>query len=360
MKEKIAQLEKLVATATNPRQRTMYQKLLEKAQEQRQMDSAAILIQEHSLASSTTPTLEKQKNSTHEKLSPEGSIKPSTEETESKTTEPLKTNLALSGEEKQNQRATNKQSQSSAEITKEETTTVNAEKSKTPSAIFQAVGVIEGIVSIEENGKVTITIEGQKYSLGYVTHSKKKNYQELVEQLKVEKNLKRKLSVYPHYNHQGEKGKLKSRDAFGQKAYPIDLLSFNLVSVEKKEKRGAIFTELEPGEFKIAGFWQHIPYCETPCVTILRNYQPSLAKIVKQMDKKKALVLLQANHLSVMWSKASYEPFKYDEELSKKKQMPRYFVQLKVKLKGESGLFEVVEETGIATTTAPRYLKYKG
>ena len=343
MIEKIAQLEKLVATATNPRQRVMYQKLLEEAKKKSEVEQAAIATQEHPLASTTKPPLGKRTNSTHKKLPLEGSIKPSTVSTELGTKKALKTNLASTEEEKQNQRATNKQSQSLAEKSQEETTAVKGENSKTIAPIFQAVGVVEGIVSMEENSKVSITIEGQKYALRYVA-SKKRHYQELIEQLKVEKNLKQKLSVYPHYNHQGEKGKL----------------SFNLVSVEKKEKKGAIFTELEPGQFKIAGFWQHIPYCSTPCVTILRNYQLSLAKKIEQIGKKKALGLLQANHLPVIWSKASHEPFKYDEELSKKKQMPRYFVQLKVRLKAESGLFEVLEEMGVATTTAPRYLKYKG
>ena len=196
---------------------------------------------------------------------------------------------------------------------------------------------------MEKNGRLKIVIEGQKYAVGYVTQSKKKNYIELVQELTEKKSLRRKIAVYPHYNHQGKRGGL----------------SFNLVSVEKKEKKGAIFSELEPGEFKIAGFWQYIRACEIPCITIRRNYSEQLAKIVKKIGLQKAKGLLRANHLPIRWANAPSPAFKYEREKSKKEQMPRYFVQLKVKWQGESGLFEVIEEMGKASTTAPKYIKYK-
>lgn len=165
----------------------------------------------------------------------------------------------------------------------------------------------------------------------------------MVKELAEKKSLKRKISVYPHYNHQEKRS----------------YLSFNLVSVEK-EKKGAIFSDLEAGEFRVAGFWQYIPYCEIPCITVLRNYQEQLAKTIEKMGQKKAKGLLKANHLPVLWLDAPHEPFRYDKELSKKEQMPRYFVQLKVKWKAESGLFEVIEEIEKASTNAPKYLRYKG
>ena len=44
MKEKIAELKRLIARASNPRQRTMYQKLLEKAQKQLEAEKASIAV----------------------------------------------------------------------------------------------------------------------------------------------------------------------------------------------------------------------------------------------------------------------------------------------------------------------------
>ena len=326
MKEKIAELKRLVATATNPRQRDMYQKLLEKAQKQRQIEKASTILLEAPESSVTTSPKKLQQEE-------EKSEKPSRGETKSKTKEIKDTNPP-SPESKKQEPQTEKEP---TQISQSPSAT-----SETPPVMFQAIGVIEGIVSMEEKGKLSIAIEGEKYALRYVA-PKKKQYQELVRELAAEKSLKRKMVVYPNYSHQEKKG----------------YLSFDLVSVKKKEKGRAIFRELKPGEFKVAGFWQYIPYCEIPCITILRNYSEQLAKVVEQIGQKKARGLLKANHLPTLWSNAPIEAFKYDGELSKKEQMLRYFVQLKAKWKGESGLFEVIEEVGEASTDAPRYLRHK-
>ena len=326
--ENILKLKGLIATASNPRQQTMYQKLLQKAIKQRDEEKRSSLrrIDPEPIRESAPPAKVSANKSKKKSL---GSKKAST--TEILVEEEKSAVAVLPGES----------STTNCQSSPEEQSHLDPEQEQ-KAAIFQAIGVIEGRIEKGNNSRLSITLEGQKYPLGYTAKSRKRSYQVLLEELAPEISLVQKVLVYPNCNHHGKKG---------------PSLSFNLVAVEKIVKEEGIFSELAPGEFRLSGFWQYVPFCDSPCLTILRNYNEGLAKTVKKMARKKASLFLKANYIPLEWSDSPIEAFKYNPEAEKSEQMPRYFVQVTAKLKAEAQKLVVIEQRGIPTTSAPKYLK---
>lgn len=221
-------------------------------------------------------------------------------------------------------------------------------------AMFQAIGVIESVISVDEKSQLTITLGNQKYRLGYTAKSRERDHAKLLAEISSQGSKIQKISVYPQvkYNPQKEGD---------NRTYEI---SFNLVSVEKpsakeNQKIAGIFEHLAVGEFQISGYWQYVGFSSCPGITVMRNYSESLAKQVKKVGHQKASRWLRPNHLPVEWLDSSPEPFKYDSELKQQEQMPRLFVQTLVRFEPESQKFIVLEQIDQPRTQAPRYLKIK-
>jgi hypothetical protein len=92
----------------------------------------------------------------------------------------------------------------------------------------------------------------------------------------------------------------------------------------------------------------------------MRNYRDHLAQKAEKVGHQKARKWLRPNHLPLEWLDLSPEPFKYDSSLKQQEQMPRLFVQTKVRFEPESQKFMVIEELDQAKTQAPRCLKSSG
>ncbi|WP_036486994.1 hypothetical protein [Myxosarcina sp. GI1] len=211
------------------------------------------------------------------------------------------------------------------------------------NSIFQAIGVLEGLVAVKNEEQLTITIEGQTYRLGYTAKSKQR-YKALVEKIASQGSSIKKLSVYPQINHNK-----------GQEGYEIN---FNLVTVANTEEaRTSIFQDLEPGEFYLSGFWQYVLFCKSSVIAVLRNYSEKLAQTVERVGSKRAKKILKPNYIPVDSADSSVDAFKYDPDLEKKQQMPRYFVRVKAKFQPEKNYFEAIAQVGESTTQAPKYLK---
>jgi hypothetical protein len=222
-------------------------------------------------------------------------------------------------------------------------------------AMFQAIGVIESVISVTEKSQLRISLGNQKYRLGYTAKSRERDYAKLLSEISSQGSKIQKISVYPQVKYNPKK-------EGDNRTYEI---SFNLVSVEKpsakeNQKIAGIFEHLAVGEFQISGYWQYVALCNCPCITVMRNYSESLAQRVLKVGHKKASRWLQPHHIPVEWVDSSPEPFKYDSNLEQQEQMPRLFVQTKVRFEPESKKFMVIEELDQARTQAPRYLKSRG
>jgi hypothetical protein len=136
----LPQLEKLVATATNPRQKAMYQALLDKAKSQIKSDQ------------------------------------PESDPTEDQAI----------AETKETKKTVETQTKSEAETEE--------------SPIFQAIGIVSGQVNFTEDGENTITIGNQNYSLFYVP-SKKRAWEALKKEIQATGKTQQRLIVYPKAIH---------------------------------------------------------------------------------------------------------------------------------------------------------------
>jgi hypothetical protein len=136
----LPQLEKLVATATNPRQKAMYQALLDKAKSQ---------IKQEQLASAQAED------------EPKAETKEAKETTE---------------------------------------TEAKSEEEAEPSIMFQGIGIISGQVQFSDDGENTITIGNQTYSLYYVP-SKRRAWEALKKEIDATGKTQQRLIVYPKAIH---------------------------------------------------------------------------------------------------------------------------------------------------------------
>ena len=279
---KIAKLEKLVNTATNARQKNMYKNLLAKALEQ---EKAA--------------QLKLEKEELEKKLAPEQEQKLAQQQPEKLELESL-------------QESPNK-------TTKQ-------------SPIYQAVGLIEGLVSAPNEHQLLITLDEHQYPINYLQGQRKEAFKLLLSKTQTDGDLMPKLMVYPNVYLQSNEVKL----------------SFSLVSYLQKPT--AQSNTLTPGEFKLSGFWHYIPQCDTPVISIYRNPGHGIEKRLKRLSARhpqRAKRIIKAQHLPVIWNNPSVKPFKYNPKLEKKPQLEYYyFVQVQAKFNPEAANFEVIEQTG--------------
>ena len=75
------------------------------------------------------------------------------------------------------------------------------------------------------------------------------------------------------------------------------------------------------------------------------------------MKPAQARYFLRSNVIPLVWQEPTVEPFKYNPKLKKEKQMPRYFVQLKVFFTPTENKFTFVEQSEEPLVDAPKYLK---
>lgn len=330
----VAKIKRLVESALSPREKAMYESLLHKAEQQiAEVKDSETATKVAKKAHNTSQKSQKAVVAAEEIVAPELKIP--------KFTVKLDKSINPSLQETVTKELPLEKKEASSEV-------------EANAAIFQAIGVIEGIISVTEKSQLTITLGSQKYRLGYTAKSRKRDYAKLFSEISGQGSKIQKISVYPQvkYNPQKEGDNLTYK------------ISFNLVSVEKlsvkeNQKIAGIFGHLAVGEFQISGYWQYVALCSCPGITVMRNYSESLAKQAKKLGQQKASRWLRPNHLPIEWFDSPPEPFKYDSNLEQKGQMPRLFVQTKVKFEPESQKFMVMEELEQARTQAPRYLKVK-
>jgi hypothetical protein len=336
----LAKIKRLIASALSPREKAMYENLLDKAEKQ-------IAEQKHS---ETATEVEATKNEI---------IFPSTEISTWRERARFPRPLSPSKSTVKQDKPSSLSSLSKEEIVIKELPPENNEalpESEVNGVMFQAIGIIEGEISVNEKSQLKIILGNRKYRLGYTGKSRKRDYAKLLEEISSQGSKVEKISVYPQVNY-----KSKSKHGGEKAAYEI---SFNLVSVEKPTAKGnqkiaGIFGYLAVGEFQISGYWQYVGLSSCPCITVMRNHSEHLAQKVNKADPKKAKRWLRPNHLPVEWLDSSLEPFKYDSSLKQQEQMPRLFVQTKVRFEPESQKFMVIEELDQPRTKAPRCLKVK-
>jgi hypothetical protein len=208
-------------------------------------------------------------------------------------------------------------------------------------AIFQAVGILPGDVLFKEQG-ASITVKGKQYGLYYSTE-----YRSALMALKLNvlaTGSNQRLIVYPYVRH------------FPKKEQPYQV-SFQIVGFVGKPMKGCISEELTDFEFRIAGLWQFIPVCATPCITVLKNFTEERLGYVKEASAEDKVRFLKASHIPLLWSNPPVRPFRFNPRLEKEQQGKAAFVQITASFNPDRDIFFFSTMRSLPATNPPKYLK---
>jgi hypothetical protein len=208
-------------------------------------------------------------------------------------------------------------------------------------AIFQAVGILPGDVTFSDQG-ASITVEGKQYRLFY-SGEHRNAFQALKMHVKATGSSQR-LIVYPYVRH------LPKREQPYQ-------LAFQVVGFIGKPIEGCISGELTDFEFRIAGLWQFIPVCATPCITVLKNFSSERVDFIKQATVEEKVRFMKASHIPLLWSNPPVRPFRFNPRLEKEQQGKAAFVQLTARFLPDHDAFEFVAMRCLPASNSPKGLK---
>ncbi len=333
----IDKIKQLIATATTPKQKLMYQKLLSEAEQK--------LSQQQQL----TPVQEPKKEVKHSAIEPVELVVQQFDVQEGK--KPDKSNTLVQPIEENRTTPMEAEEDISAEenpMDEEDEDELNEdeESSNEYGSAFQAVGVVQGKLILDESEKFSLELGSKNYPLFYA-NSKFWAYKGLKKQIAKTGKNDYPLMVYPKITH------------FPQKNQPHNLY-FQLVAFNagnRPEDDETIFKEINNNEFKIFGLWQFIPPCRLPCISVFRNYSPKLLEYIKQGDLSKKVKITKATHVPIIWKESPVQPFRFNPKLKKEEQQPLYFVTIKAKFIPENNLFLFIEQLAPPTETVPRFIK---
>jgi hypothetical protein len=221
-----------------------------------------------------------------------------------------------------------------------------------PEAIFQAIGVIAGEVAFSDK-KTSVTIADKQYPLFYAsTH--KKAFEALRIHIKNTGQSRHRLIVYPRVIH------FPSREQPYQIAFQlVGFVSDNPTQLEETTQSDSltIDKQLQDGEFKLSGLWQFIPVCQTPCITVQKNFTDERLTYIKEATVEQKVNFMKASHIPLQWKNAPVRPFRFNPKLEKEKQGNAFFVEIKATFLPLQDVFEFSELCSRPSPKPPRSLK---
>ena len=221
-----------------------------------------------------------------------------------------------------------------------------------PEAIFQAIGVIAGEVAFSDK-KTYVTIADKQYPLFYAsTH--KKAFEALKIHLKSTGQSRHRLIVYPRVLHFP-----KREQGYHIGFQLVGFVSNNLTQLEETTQRDSstIDKQLQDGEFKLSGLWQFIPVCQTPCITIQKNFSDERLSYIKEATIEQKVNFMKASHIPLQWKNAPVRPFRFNPKLDKEQQGNASFVEIKATFLPQQDVFEFSSLCSRPSQKPPRSLK---
>ncbi len=327
----IQKIEQLLNSATSERQRKMYRSLLDKALSQKRAST-------DSSAPRTTPETEKkaktktnQKTETKTKAKTAKKKKATRKSTTTEASPPIPQSTPPVTESTQlTQEKSDVPPQSSLESLSKEP---QKQQLDAEPPIFQALGTVIATPYLKDD-LLKVVIEDCEYDLSYNRGFQRQAYMSLKSELEENGSSQMFLKLYP-------------QATFDQSsAEPI--LSFSLVNFSLNCEKLNNY----PKGFVLRGIWQYIPNSKSPVITIYRNRDQ--LGFFKRLNKSRQGYFARARHIPVVWD-GTVEPFKYDPQLEKESQMPRYFVEVRAIFK--DGLYVVEEMLREPTRKIPKFIK---
>lgn len=324
----IQKIEQLLNSATTSRQRKMYQALLDKARSQERLST-------DSLAPQTTPEIENQA-----KAKTKAKTETQTTKAKKKATPQSAITFASTAIPESQTPVTESTTQLTLKKSDVPPQTEPKSQSKEPQQqsdaeppIFQALGTVIATPYVQGES-LKVTINDCEYDLLYVRGYQRRAYVSLSSELEENGSKEMFLKLYPQATFSGSDQKPR--------------LSFSLVNFSRDGEQ----LDNYPQGFVLRGIWQYIPLSPSPVISIYRNLEQ--LGFFKRLKGSRQFSFAQPRHLPVVWS-ATVEPFKFNPQLEKGEQMPRYFVEVRATFK--DGLYVVEEMLREPTLDIPKYIK---
>ena len=329
VKSDLEKLEELLNSATNERQRKMYQALLKKAR-------AKLTPVAEASPEKTAESLTETVNATAKCGSAKSTKKKSKARTSKETSRVTEKTLLST-----NNSHSKKKGRGAIALDEEEIASSKAQSSskkqssKTKKKVFQAVGIIKCTPQIEDE-RLFVTIDGIEYDLKRGAGRLNKPFEELKSELESNGSGEMFLRVYPNITHYRDGREIG--------------YSFLLVRpyLDRAQYPGY------PEGFIFRGVFRSIPYCPTPVISIYRNLET--LPIYKRLSTTAKKFFVRSQDFPVVWS-APVEPFVYNPQLKKSSQMPRYFVEVKATF--FDGQYTVTEMLSEPSLKVPGFVKPK-
>lgn len=208
------------------------------------------------------------------------------------------------------------------------------------SPIFQAIGVIVGDVTFEEE-KAFVAIGGKQYPLLYAP-SHKRAFAALKLNVKRTSPTKR-LIVYPRIIHLP-----------GGKPHQT---GFQVVGFEGTGGDVRENLKLEDFEFTLCGLWQFIPVSKTPCISVFKNFSEERLAYIKEAPSDRKVKYMKTSHIPLLWKDSPVKPFRFNPKLEKEQQGQVWFVGVKARFMPGRDVFGFVSLKIPPAAKAPKYLK---
>ena len=324
-------IEQLLNAATSERQRKMYQALLDKARNQERSSKSEKTVEIIPSTEKKSQTKTKGQTKTQKKTKTvKKNQKASSESTTIEVFTPTKKSSKTVTESKLIEDSLEVPSQTEV---KSQSKKSEKQESAVKSPLFQAIGSVIATPYLKGN-RLKIVINDSEYDLlsaqGFRHHVHKRLKEEL------EKNGSRKMffRLYPKfkYNYKSQESKL----------------SFSLVCFNQDCEK---INEESIG-FVVRGIWQYIAHSKSPVISIYRNHEQM--ELFKKLNESQQSNFVRPHHIPVVWD-TTIEPFKFNPELEKDSQMPRYFVQVRGIFKDD--LYMVEETLQEPTLKIPKHIK---
>ena len=211
--------------------------------------------------------------------------------------------------------------------------------------LFTAVGIISGVVEfVEDTRSATVTVSGNKYPLFYIPNNKGSvAFDALRKHIANTGNNNYRLIVYPKITH------FPGRDKPHQ-------IGFQLIAFDSGNNEG-MYGELKDLQFKLSGIWQFIPVCQTPCISIFKNFTEQRLEYIKKSDITKRVKYMKASHIPLFWKDALVPPFRFNPKAPKEQQGQPYFVSIIAKFLPYKNAFGFESLAQMPIAEAPKFLK---
>ena len=210
------------------------------------------------------------------------------------------------------------------------------------SSIFQAIGVIAGTVDLKAKPHPTISIQERDYVLHHAPQ-KKLIFDFLKKQIRNSGSDYVRLMVYPRVIH------------FPPRDKP-HVIGFQVLGFDNGSKSG-LFADYQDKEFRFTGLWQFIPACQTPCISVFRNFTAERLDYIKQTETSRKVRFMKASHIPLLWKDAIVPPFRFNPLLPKEERGKPSFVEIKAKFLPHRNVFAFESLLGLPQDKPPKFLK---